>query len=906
MKTLLASLAVVAVLVANAVHAGSLAPAPRVVAEFDRNFIERSGAQTLEELLDTGIARYFLTGGQPLLVLVNGRPYATTDGDLDTLPLSAIERLELLSGDSLGTLGGSAVRGALNVVLRTDLDGVEARAVARMPSKEGGDGWQGSAFWGGTVGEGRMTIGVDALRRREINARSREYSRSVWSPGGAFSETRNVSVGGNTVWILQLEDGRTLTDIRSVSLGDCDPAKGYTGPLTNPPGIRSGDKGCGFAYGAIMWNTERFEQKSAVLNLDHPVGEAADLHVDANFTRGDSAFRYAPSVGSFAFTPNDALLQAINEAAGSAFEADDDDLFVVAHRFVGHGNRDWRWDADEYDISASLEGRLAEGLGYEARISAYGLDGFMDGDTFVHTGRIRDAILDGRYNLEDPFSRDPEHLEAIKDSSLRLENDFGGDSLEARLALEGSGFAIGGRDAAWTAGFELESVDAHDLTDYRSDDGETFDVSEVLGSGGVSYEGERTAAAAFAEMSLPLAENLDLRLAGRGDEYDDVGGMESWRLGAEYRASDLVTLHSSWSTGDRAPSMLALHAFDYQDHPYIECDPGLRESAPLVHGAQPAAGDACDRGQPGARSFGHRKGRGRRGGPQGAVLPERRAVPALACRPAGAEQRRLGHAEPGRVHGRQHDELHRAHRRRHHHSRPLSERRRHRSHGRQHPARRGLQNRLGSGRHARGLAARHQLGAAHRGGNGPVRHPRKCRPHRSPGAARRPERRLDRQLPLRLREPDGHRILRVLDRPRRGAGLARSAGAGRCAGHGRRVQPDRRRPHGEHRQPRQRGRPHGSRLGTHLLPHPQHAVLSLRRMASPDRGQGQFTLRFQAGLGRVGPCPASVNSAFVIRRRWIHGSGTEGESRACAGGGDGTVVQGGDEPGRRPHAGRDG
>jgi len=575
MKTLLVSLAVVAALVANAVHAGTLAPAPRVVAKFERDFIERSGAQTLEELLDTGIVRYFLTGGQPLLVLVNGRPYATTAGNLDNLPLSAIERLELLSGDTLGTLDGHAVRGALNVVLRTDLDGVEARAVARMPSKEGGDGWQGSAFWGGALGEGRMTLGADVLRRQEITARSREYSRSDWRPGGAFNETRNVSFGGNTVWVVKLDEDGTFGGVRSVSLGDCDPARGYTGPLVNPPGITvRGDEGCGFAYGAIMWNTDKYEQKSAVLNLDHPLGDAADLHVDANFTQGDSAFRYAPSVGSFAFTPNESLLQAINDAAGSDFEADDDDLFVVAHRFVGHGNRDWLSDTDEYDISARVEGRLAEDLGYEARIGAHGLDGFVDGNTFVHEGRIRREILAGRYDLENPFSRDPEHLAAITHSSLRLENDFSGDSLEARLALEGSGFAIGGRDAAWAAGFELGSVDVHDVTVYRSNDGMTFDVSEVLGSGGFSYAGERTTAAAFAETSLPLAENLDLRLAGRGDDYDDVGGMQSWRLGADYRASDVVTLRSSWSAGDRAPSMLALHAFDYQDHPYIECDPG--------------------------------------------------------------------------------------------------------------------------------------------------------------------------------------------------------------------------------------------------------------------------------------------------------------------------------------------
>ena len=549
----------------------------------DRDFIERSGAQTLEELLDTGITRYFLTGGQPLLVLVNGRPYATTSSDLDTLPLSAIERLELLSGESLGTLGGSAVRGALNVVLRNDLDGVEVRTVARMPSRDGGEGRQGSVFWGGAVGEGRMTIGADILRRQRITAQSREYSRSAWTRGGAFNQAKNVSVGGNTVWVAQRRDinnPRRITGIRSVALGECDPAKGYTGPLGNPPGPPGmpGDKGCGFAYGTIMWNTSTYEQQSAVLNLDHPLGEAADLHVDANFTQSDSAFRYAPSVGTFVFLlpkgeQGTTLLNAINEAAGSTI-ADRNDVFVAAHRFVGHGNRDWQSDTEEYDISASIEGRIAEGLGYDARVDAYGLDGFLGGATFVHTGRIQDAIEEGHYDLANPFSKHSDHLRAIEHSSLRLENDFDGDYLGARLALEGSGFAIGGRDAAWTAGFELSRSEVRDVTVYRSNDGMTFDVSEALGSGGFSYAGERKTAAAFAEMSLPLTANLDLRVAGRGDEYDDVGGLESWRLGADYRPSDVVTLHSSWSAGERPPPMLALHAFEWQDHPYIECDPG--------------------------------------------------------------------------------------------------------------------------------------------------------------------------------------------------------------------------------------------------------------------------------------------------------------------------------------------
>ena len=339
------------------------------------------------------------------------------------------------------------------------------------------------------------------------------------------------------------------------------------------------------------------------------------------------------------------MLQAINDAAGSDFEADGDDLFVVAHRFRGHGNRDWLTDTDEYDVSVGLEGRVAEGLGYDARISAYRLDGFVDGNTFVHAGRITSEIQAGHYDLADPFSEAPEHLRAIENSSLRLENDFGADYLGARLALEGSGFAIGDRNAAWTAGFELESAKAHDISVYRSNDGMAYDVSEVLGSGGASYTGKRKTAAAFAEMSLPLAENLDLRVAGRGDESDDVGGMESWRLGADCRPSDVITLRNSWSAAERPPSMLDLHSSEVQDHPYVECDPGTG-SPPRSCGTQSPAGDARDRGQPGTRSFRHRKARHRRRGPQGAALPGRGMVSTLALRSGGAEQRQLGHAKP--------------------------------------------------------------------------------------------------------------------------------------------------------------------------------------------------------------------------------------------------------------------
>ena len=581
MRIVLAALAVAAMLAAGQARAGALAPAPQIIAEYDRSFIERSGAQTFGEMLDTGIIRYFFTGGRDLLIMVNGRPYATTAHNLDSLPLSAVERIEVLRAESLGTIGGhAAVRGAFNLVLRKDLDGFDVRTVARMPSRDGGDARQGSVVWGGAIGDGgHMTIGVDILDREEIEGSTREHSRSEWTEGGSFAEAMNVSVGGNTVYVFDTSESA----LRTVALGECDPAQGYTGPLSNPPGIDSGDKGCGFAYGDFWWDSASYDQRNAILSLDHPLGERAELHVDANVTAGRSAFRYAPSIDIFSVAPSESLLDAVNASAREAdpaFEATGEDILSVGHRFIGHRNRDWRTSTEEYDLSASVEGRLSEGLGYDARVSAWRLDGSVRGDTFVDAETIRHEIEAGRYDLADPLSEAPDHLSAIQRSSLREEQDFGGRHLGARLALEGAGPGIGERDTAWTAGVELADVEAHSLLAFRAGDGRTRDVNGVFGSGGTSYAGERDAAGAFADVSLPLADRVDVRAAARADEYNDVGGLRAWRLGAEYRASDIVTLRGSWSTGDKAPSMHHLHSDAAQDHPYVRCVPESGQRPP--------------------------------------------------------------------------------------------------------------------------------------------------------------------------------------------------------------------------------------------------------------------------------------------------------------------------------------
>ena len=145
-------------------------------------------------------------------------------------------------------------------------------------------------------------------------------------------------------------------------------------------------------------------------------------------------------------------MAAIDEAAGSNI-TDEAVFYAVSHRFVGHGNRDWKSKWNEYDISLGIEGLLATGLGYDAHIDAYRLNGFLSGDTFVHEGKIRQEIQAGRYDLVDPFSTAPDHLQAIEASSLQEEIDSAAKYLGTRLALEGNTFAIGGPQCGVDRGF---------------------------------------------------------------------------------------------------------------------------------------------------------------------------------------------------------------------------------------------------------------------------------------------------------------------------------------------------------------------------------------------------------------------------------------------------------------------
>ena len=473
--------------------------------------------------------------------------------------------------DGAAALYAGGATGAINIVLRRGFEGATAWAGAERPGQRGGEIENAGALWGGKVGRGRLTIGVNGFRRAEIRSKDRAYSRASWADGGSFAGTAGLNEGGNTLYFRDDEGtpGDPADDTTVArSLGACS-GGGYTGTLSNPFGIPG--TGCGFAYADISWETVRVGRYSLFANFDHPLDNAATFYAAARFAQGETADRFAPPVGEFEFEPSQELrTRLLAEPDISTVP----DKLNVAHRFTAHGNRDWITDLLEYDVTAGLRGRLGADVGYDMHVRNNRVAALERAGKFVSESLIQAAIADNRYYLEDPLnppeSRAAAHRQAIRDTTVRLKRDTVSQRRTARFALNGPGRALPGGPLRWAAGMEVDHREERSIRTYRSSSG-THDVSDVLGSGGTSYTGERLRWSAFGEIRLPLHRDWTVALAARHDRYDDVGPAWSYQVASVYRLHRVLSLRGSWETG-RTPTALAnLHASETLYYPRI-CD----------------------------------------------------------------------------------------------------------------------------------------------------------------------------------------------------------------------------------------------------------------------------------------------------------------------------------------------
>lgn len=147
----------------------------QVTAALSSNFVYNGGpgAQTID-LRGLGANR--------TLVLLNGRragPAGTRGGvssfDLNVLPLSIVQNVEILKTGASSIYGSDAVAGVVNITTKKRADGLQLDFNGSLPFDKGGEEYRVSASWGKNFSRGHFIAAIDYSHTNELKRGDRSY-----------------------------------------------------------------------------------------------------------------------------------------------------------------------------------------------------------------------------------------------------------------------------------------------------------------------------------------------------------------------------------------------------------------------------------------------------------------------------------------------------------------------------------------------------------------------------------------------------------------------------------------------------------------------------------------------------------------------------------------------------------
>ncbi|MCK7592134.1 TonB-dependent receptor plug domain-containing protein [Pseudomarimonas salicorniae] len=484
-------------------------------------------------------------GSARTLILIDGRraPIAPSAGqgqNLNSIPLAAVERIEILSDGASAIYGTDAIGGVVNIITRKDFNGVEMTIGAGNPKREGGETEEGSIIFGASGDRGTMLAGISYNNRGIIFQRDRP-----WSSGG-------VSTFGANLINARPAPG-TLYGFSPGSFV-AHPTNGSALPgfACNSNGFFRGGSGstsrCFYDFTFVAADEAEVRNESTFARGQYQINDDWSTYLNATVSRLKTFGRYAP-VPSSPFpggqpflpvgSPNHPAVRFPNAGYDATVP------YFFRHRFAALGNRDTFTEEVAYDYQAGFQGRIGDVyLDVGARSSEVK---YLDlGRNYVVGGLAQQFIASGRYNIYDPFG----NPRSVLDSMIATINRDSGTKFEELFAIANMDlFEMGGGTAGLAVGVEYRKEEFFDIYDTLSSSG------QIVGSAGNTAAGDRDVNALFGELLLPIMSNLEVSIAARRDDYSDYGSDTSPKVSVRFQPLDTVTLRGSYGQGFRAPTL---------------------------------------------------------------------------------------------------------------------------------------------------------------------------------------------------------------------------------------------------------------------------------------------------------------------------------------------------------------
>ena len=469
-------------------------------------------------------------GPDATLVLINGRrasisafaeSITNSFVDINSIPVSAIERIDILKDGASAIYGSDAVAGVVNIILKKDIEGIEVNMGIGATEGPNYEEQTASLVWGTANENSHASIIIDYFKNSELGG----------DEMGRFGTANQEPYGGMDFRSSRGYPGYFYVDGVKTIDPDC------------PADRATASGSCLFDYGPYTLTIPAAERVGAIAQFDYTFSNDVTAFTEIAIQHNTSEAGGAP-------TPldEDAQLTVPGTHPDNPFGQD---IEIGRYRTVDAGPRRWDIESDTLRMVLGLKGQVND-WDWEASVQKGRSKSLQTGNRnqgWVRVDYLQQEIDAGNYNPFGGTTNPDEVIDRITTSLVRR-----GDShLTAFDAhITGEAFTFNDDPVMMAAGIEYRDEDVKDIPD------DQFQRGLIFGTESVAAQASRDQWAAYVEFSIPLTEQLELQLAGRYDDYSDFGDTTNPKVAIRWNPHEDVTVRASWAEGFRAPSLSEL------------------------------------------------------------------------------------------------------------------------------------------------------------------------------------------------------------------------------------------------------------------------------------------------------------------------------------------------------------
>lgn len=542
------------------------------------------------------------------LVLVDGRRWVGTVSnangavDVNSIPITLVERVEVLKDGASAIYGSDAIGGVVNFILRRDIDSMEVSGFVGVSSRGDAFTERYDATLGASNDRGRVMFGVTYNKTEEVAAGDRPFSSQPFQlyagvPG--IGGTSRILTGRYVV-------PRTNAAASGVNLTDPNCGTGANVVLTRIDG-RPGSTGADFRCFNPQTDVYNFqadgnlnltpqERVSIFVNGSYDIGENTEAFLLAAWTNTQSKFQIAPlpfdgraavdnvplSADSlynpFGVTIEDARLRLRDFIPTRQTSFETETYQFTAGLRGAFGDTSWTWDA-YFSYGRTPQSQRVSGYLYTPALTdALGpsmIDPVSGNPICVRTPGDPSTVIQGCMPINffgpppDPSTPEGQaQLAALRLINPTILNSNENDLTVYSVNATGDLFELPAGMMSLAVGAEHRRETAESTSDFLTiiPPGQTVCLisQEACTFGDINggFDVTELYAEAFIPIlaDVPFAQKLNLSLGVRYSDYSNFGENTSYKVGLEWKPFDDLLIRGTWADPFRAPTIGDLFA----------------------------------------------------------------------------------------------------------------------------------------------------------------------------------------------------------------------------------------------------------------------------------------------------------------------------------------------------------